>query len=127
MGNLLDPVEGSDVIESIDARRETSVQAEDLVVDEGGEGEVVEQVGKVLPDVGVAILAEALVIKAVHLGDLARLVISAEDGDALGVSDLECDEQGNGLDGVVATVDVVACFSISIAPTDVTGSSGADP
>jgi hypothetical protein len=33
------------------------VEAEDLVVDEGGEGEVVEEVGEVLPHVGVAVLA----------------------------------------------------------------------
>lgn len=68
------------------------MQAEDLVVDEGGEGEVVEQVGKVLPDIGVAVLAEAFVVEAVDLGDLARLMVSAEDGDALRVSDLEGDE-----------------------------------
>lgn len=85
------------------------MQTEDLVLDESGEGEEVEEVGEVLPDVGVAVLAETLVVEAVDLRDLARLVVAAEDGDALGVADLEGDEQGNCLDGVVATVDVVAC------------------
>lgn len=113
MRDLLNPVKGSDVIESIDARRETSMQAEDLVVDEGGEGKVVEEVGKVLPDIGVAILAEALVVEAVDLGDLAGLVVATEDGDALGVSNLEGDKEGYCLNRVVATVDIVTCSSIS--------------
>jgi hypothetical protein len=39
---------------------------------------------------------------------LAGLVVPAKDGDALGVSDLESHEEGDGLDGIVATIDVVA-------------------
>ena len=38
-----------------------------LTVHKGGEREVVEQVGEVLPHVGVAILAQTLVIEPVHL------------------------------------------------------------
>ena len=60
-----------------------------LIFDESGEGEVVEEVGEVSPYVCVAVLAEALVVEAVDLCDLARLVVAAEDGDALWVSDLE--------------------------------------
>lgn len=113
MGNLLNSVKSPNVIESIDTRREASVEAEDLVVDEGGEGEVVEQVGKVLPDIGVSVLAEALVVEAVDLSDLTRLVVAAEDGDALGISDLEGDEQGHCLNRIVSTVDVVAWFQLA--------------
>lgn len=106
--NLLNTVESSDVVQGVDGWGETAVEAEDLVVDKGGEWEVVEEVGEVLPDVGVAVLAEALVVEAVDLGDLAGLVVSTEDGDALWVADLEGNEESDGLDGVVATVDVVA-------------------
>ena len=88
------------------------MEAEDLVVDESGEREVVKEVGEVLPDIGVAVLAEALVIEAVHLSNLARFVVAAENGDAGGVSDLECDEEGNGLDGVVSTVNIVAWWRL---------------
>lgn len=108
MRNLLNSVKSSDVIEGIDTGRETSVEAEDLVVDEGGQGEVVEQVGEVLPDVGISVLAETLVVEAVDLSDLTRFVVAAEDGDALGISDLQGDEQGHCLNRVISTVDVVA-------------------
>ena len=79
-----------------------------LIFDEGGEGEVVEEVGEVSPYVCIAVLAEAFVVETIHLRDLAGLVVAAEDGDAVAVAQLERDEEGDGLDGVVAAVDVVA-------------------
>lgn len=84
------------------------MQTEDLAVDESGEREVVEEIGKVLPNVGVAILAEAFIVETVDLSDLAGLVIATQDGDALGVADLERNKESDSLDGEVATVNVVA-------------------
>ena len=109
MWDFLYSVESTDIVECVDARGETSVEAEDLVLDQGCEGKEVEEVGEVLPDVGIAVLAQAFVVEAVNLGDLARLVVAAEDGNALWVSDLESYEEGDGLDGKVTTIDVVAC------------------
>jgi hypothetical protein len=108
VGHLLDSVKGANIIERIDARGEAAVQAEDLVVDERRKGQVVEEVGEVFPHVGIAVLAEALIVEAIHLCDLTRLVVATQDGDALGIADLESDEQSHGLDGIVASVDVVA-------------------
>ena len=64
-----------------------------LVVYQGGEGQVVEQVGEVLPHVGVAVLPQALVVEAVHLRDLTRLVVPSQDGDSLTVPYLGKREQ----------------------------------
>ena len=41
------------------------MQAEDLVLDDGGQREEVEQLGELLPYVGVSILAQAFIIKTV--------------------------------------------------------------
>ena len=92
MWDFLYAIECSDVIEGIDAWGETSVEAEDLVVDEGSKGEVIEQVGEVFPNIGIAVLSEALIIEAVDLGDLAGFVVATEDCDALRVSNFESNE-----------------------------------
>ena len=84
------------------------MQAENLILHHRCQWEVVEQVCEVLPDVGVAVLAQALVIEAIHLSDLTTLVISTKDSDALLEAHLEANEEGDGLDGVVATINVVA-------------------
>ena len=98
MRNFLDAVESSDIIEGIDAWRETSVETEDLVVDKGCEGEIVKEVGEVLPYVGVAVFSKTFIVEPIHLSNLARLVIATEDGDALGVSDLKSNEESDGFD-----------------------------
>lgn len=83
------------------------MEAEDLVFDEGGEGEKIEEVGEVLPHVRVAVFSEAFVVKPIDLCDLAGLVVSSKDGDTLGVTDLKANKEGDRLDGVVAAVDIV--------------------
>ena len=108
MRHFLDTVETANVVESIDRWGETAVQTEDLIVDQSGEWQVVEEVGEVFPDVGVAVFAEAFVVEAVDLGDLAGFVVTAEDGDSRWVADLEGHEQGYCFYGVVASVYVVA-------------------
>jgi len=107
--HFLDAVQGANVVQRVDTRRQTTVKTKYLVVDQGRERQVVEQVGKVLPHIGVAVLAKTLVVEPVHLRDLARLVVAAEDGDALRVADLEGHKQGHRLDRVVSSVHVIAC------------------
>lgn len=84
------------------------MKTEDLVVNEGGQGEVIEEVGKVFPDVRVAVFSQAFVVETVNLGDLTGFVVAAEDGDALRVADFESDEEGDCFDGKVTSIDVVA-------------------
>ena len=116
MWYLLDTVQASYVVKSVDRWRKTTVEAEYLIVYQGSEGQVIEQVGKIFPDIGVPVFAKAFIIKAVDLGNLTGLVIAAEDSDSLRISDLESNKQGDSLDRVVATIDIVACpSSVTVA------------
>jgi hypothetical protein len=123
--DLLHTVDRPDVVQGIDRGGQTAVQTEDLmklsktpsmrkrartdlVLDKGGEGEAVEEVGEEAPDVRIPVLTQTLVVETIDLRDLPGLVVPAEDGDAVGVAQLECHEEGDRLDRVVAAVDVVA-------------------
>lgn len=64
----------------------TSVDAENLVVYYDTQGQKVKHVGKVVPDVGVAVLARALGVEAVGLGDAAGFVVASDQMDSVGVS-----------------------------------------
>ena len=86
-----------------------------LVVNQGGEGEVVEEIGEELPDVRAAVLAEALVVKAVDGGDLPGLVVAADKCHSIRVSNFEAEEEEEGFEGVEAAVDKVACARVSVS------------
>jgi len=107
MWNLLYTIKRSDVVEGIDTWGKTSVKAEDLLVNQGGKGEIIEEISEVLPYVGVAVLSETFVIKTVDLRDPTGFVVATEDCDSLGVSNFESNEQGNSLDGVVSSINVI--------------------
>lgn len=77
MWHLLYTIKSPDIIERIDARGETSVEAEDLVIDQSCQGKVVEEIGEIFPDVCVAVFSKALVVETVDLCDLAGFVVAA--------------------------------------------------
>mmetsp|Transcript_17003 Transcript_17003/g.38268 ORF Transcript_17003/g.38268 Transcript_17003/m.38268 type:complete len:277 (-) Transcript_17003:283-1113(-) len=107
VGHLLHAVERADLVQGIDGGGEAAVEAEDVVLDHRGEGEVVEEAHEEVPDVGGAVLADTLVVKAVDLRDLPRLVVSPQYVHPLRISDLERHEHAHGLDGIVSPVHVV--------------------
>ena len=65
--HLLQPVQGADVVQGVDAGGEAAVETEDLAVHQRREGQVVKQVGEVLPHVGIPILPQAFIVEPVHL------------------------------------------------------------
>lgn len=69
MGDLPISVDDFDLVDRVDGRRQASVDAKDLVVDDYTESQEVEHVGEIMPDVGVAVFSGALCVKAVGLGD----------------------------------------------------------
>mmetsp|Transcript_33163 Transcript_33163/g.105757 ORF Transcript_33163/g.105757 Transcript_33163/m.105757 type:complete len:344 (+) Transcript_33163:85-1116(+) len=106
--DLLLPVDDADLVEGVDGGGEAAVHAEDLVLDQRRERQVVEDLCAVPPDVDRAVLAQALVIKAVHLRDLPRLVVAPQQRDPVRPASLEQQQQRHRLDRVVAAVDEVA-------------------
>mmetsp|Transcript_2475 Transcript_2475/g.5709 ORF Transcript_2475/g.5709 Transcript_2475/m.5709 type:complete len:382 (+) Transcript_2475:167-1312(+) len=108
VGNLLLAVDNAYLIQSVDAGTEPAVDGKYLVLDDGREGKVVEDFGAVPPDVDAAKLAEALVVEAVDLGDLSALVVATDEGDAVGISYLQREEEKESFDTVVTTVDEVS-------------------
>lgn len=62
------------------------MDTEEIVIDYRCQGEIVEDVGAVSPDVERAVFSEALVVEAIDLSDLSTLVIASDEGDEIGVS-----------------------------------------
>lgn len=81
-----------------ETRRQRCARSTDLVLNECCEGEVIEKIGEVPPDVGVSVLPQALVVETVDLSNLARLVVASEDGDTIAISELHRDEESDGFD-----------------------------
>lgn len=73
------------------------MDAEDVAVDDGSEGEEVKGLIEILPAVGVAVLLIDLVEEAIHHGDVPALVVPPQQVDAVGVLHLEAEEEGDRL------------------------------
>ena len=95
MGHLLESFEGSDVVQSFNAGRQPSVEAEELILDDSSEREEVEELGETFPDIGVSIFSAALIVEAIDLGNLPGLVVASQDGDSIFVPDFEGDQEGD--------------------------------
>lgn len=107
VGDLLVAVDGSDLIEGLDIRRKTAVDAKNLTIDQSSKGQVVKDLSAVLPGIGAGVLLLALIVEAVDLSDLARLVVAAQQRNLLRIPRLEYQEQGKGLQAVVSSVNKV--------------------
>lgn len=66
------------------------METEDSIFDDCSEGQIIEQICKVLPHIGVAVLAHALIIEAIDLGDLSTLMVASQNSDSISKPDLEC-------------------------------------
>lgn len=84
------------------------MKAEHLAVDQGGQRKIVKGFCEVFPDIGVAVLSAAFVVEPIDLCDLPGLMVAAKNDDSVGVTELEGEQQGDSLDGVIAPVNVIA-------------------
>lgn len=72
------------------------MHGEDLLVDDGGNGQAVEAVGERLPQLDV-VTALALIVETVDAVDGCALVVAAEDEEVLRVLDLVGQKEANSL------------------------------
>lgn len=62
------------------------MDAEDLIIDDHAQGQKVEHVRKIMPNISIAVFSRAFGIEAVGLSDAARLMVAADKMNAMGVS-----------------------------------------
>lgn len=101
------PHDPTDLLHRVQVGTEATVHSEDLLVDDGGDGQAVEAVGEGLPQLDV-VATLALIVEAVDAVDGGTFVVSAENEKVLGVLYLVRKEQAYGLEGLLAAVNVVA-------------------
>ncbi len=89
-------------------RSHTSMDAEDLVIDDHAQGQEIEHVSEVMPDISIAVLPGAFGIEAIRLGYAARLMVAADQMYSVGVSKFQADKERNRFDAKHAAVDVIA-------------------
>ena len=63
--SLLNAIELADLIKCIDRGGETTVEAENLILDDGSERKVVKEFSESLPDISITIFTEAFIIETV--------------------------------------------------------------
>ena len=98
MGNFHFTIDGSHLIDGLDLRGETSVDAKDFVVNERPQWEEVKSLIEVLPGSRAAVLLDNFVIEAIDGCDLSGLMVAPEKQDVFGVLDLETEQQLDGFD-----------------------------
>lgn len=98
--------DAADLLHRVQVWAQTTVHGEDLLVDDGGNGQAVETVRKRLPQLDV-VPALALVVEAINAVDGGALVVATQDEEVFGVLDLVGQQQADGLERLLSTVDVV--------------------
>lgn len=82
------------------------MHGEYLLVDDGGDGQAVEAVGESFPELDI-IPSLALVVEPVDTVYGRAFVVTAKDKEVLGVFDLVGKEEADGLERLLATVDII--------------------
>ena len=81
-------VNEANLVKGLNLRRETTMDAEDLALNDGTDTKIIENLGAVFPRVDVAILAHGLLIETVDASNTTRLVVTTEKSDAIRVLEL---------------------------------------
>jgi len=83
------------------------MDAEHPSVNDRTKGKVVEDLAAPPPNVAAPIFPLTLVIKSIHLGDLAGFMIASDEGDSLRISDLQRQQQEECFYAIESAVDKI--------------------
>ena len=108
MRDLHSSVNKSHLIDSLNFGRETSVNTEDLALDDSTNAEVVENFGAIFPRIGISVLSNGLIIETVYGGDLSGLMVASEEGDVRWVLEFKAQKELEGLNRVETSVYEIA-------------------
>ena len=84
------------------------MQTENLIFYSRRQRQEIEQICIVFPHICIAIFAQTLIIEPINLCDLSGLVIASQDGDPVLEPHFQGHKEGNSLDWIVTSVDVVS-------------------
>jgi hypothetical protein len=70
MWDFHDSIELFDLVKGVDTWGQTTMEAEDVVLNDCGQRQVVEKRGEVLPNICISVLSQALIVETIHLCDL---------------------------------------------------------
>lgn len=93
MGYFSEPVDNLYLIEGVDGGRETAVDAEDTIINNDAESEIVEHIRESRPDGGRAVFLEAFDVETVSLSDSSRFMVSAYQLYSVWISQFEAGEE----------------------------------
>jgi len=107
MWHFHDSVELLDLVKGVNAWGQATVQAEDVILNHSCEWKVIKKSGEILPDISVSVLSEALIVESINLGNLLALMVSSKDSYSLWESDFKSNHQGDSLNRVESSVNIV--------------------
>jgi len=64
------------------------VDTKNSVINNSSETQIIENFGTISPNVQRSVFSQAFIIEAINLGNLSRFVVSSNQGDSVGESDL---------------------------------------
>lgn len=113
MRYLSKAVDNFDLIDGMNRRGEAAMDAKNLVVDNYAQGEKIEHISEIMPNICVAVFAGALGIEAIGLRYAPGFMVSPNQVHTMRVSQFETNKQRNSFDAEQSTVNIVACKFVS--------------
>lgn len=113
MGDFHSSVNESDLVDGLDLWGKSTMDAENLALDDSADSKVVENLRAIFPWVGISILSNGFIVETVDGSDLSSLVVASEQGDVSWVLHLQAKEELESFNGVESSIDEITHEDVS--------------